>query len=141
MLVAVNAEGRFRTRQDREARRKQIARHIYNALQSEFQKRATLHYVESLVEVQTWRRTAKDLEYAHFTDRQLAQAILATIRVPARIALDDLIRRVAGRRRNGESVDKVWRQWPTPQPDMLVLWQHLWPILERRVLRQRSRPH
>lgn len=135
VMVVVDAEGKYATVADRMARKDEWVTHILNALEPEFQTDVARRDIELLVDVQTWTDRAKDFEYAHFTPRTLARAILATGRAPASKTESVLVAEIAKRLADGKSLKGIWRGWPKPLPNKLQMWEYLWPILDRRIKR------
>jgi hypothetical protein len=138
VYVVMDAEGGYKTASQRSERKQDWVTHIWNMLEPEFRTTAAREDLKQMVDVTTWDPTAKDIEYAHFTPRQLARAILRGGRAPSDQTIDGLEASIRGLKTGGASVDKVWKQWPEPRPDMPTLWAELWPVLERRVERAKN---
>jgi len=135
VFVVMDAEGRYSTDAMRSARKTDWVMHIWNRLEPEFQTQTARDDLELMVDVTTWDPAAKDLEFAHFTPRQLARAVIRTRRAPPAETVNSLTAAIANLQATTKSVDKLWRKWPQPQPDMPTLWLELWPVLERRILK------
>ena len=137
VLVAADAEEGYGTESEREARRTDWVRPAFDSLDQSFQTAASGADLKSLATVMTWSQEPGrgNFEYAHFSDRQLARAILATVEAPAGVTLSSVQTQVAILRKSGANLKKIWRDWPDPQPTKLAMWEHLWPVLERRITR------
>ena len=137
VLVAADAEEGYRTESDREARRADWVRPAFDSLDQSLRTAAAEADLKSLATVTTWSQEPGrgNFEYAHFSDRQLARAILATSKAPVGVTLSSVQTQVAILRRSGANLKRVWKDWPDPQPSKLGMWEHLWPELERRIKR------
>jgi len=133
VLVVMDAESGYGTPAKRAARKKEWVMHIWNMLEGEFRTDAARDDIALMVDVTTWNTSAKDIEYAHFTPRHLARAVLRTGRTPTGATVDTLEASIIGLKAGGSSVDKLWGRWPEPRPDTALLWRQLWPVLRRRI--------
>ena len=134
LVVVADAEGRrFRTPAQREAEKAQLVKHVWNALEPEFQTEAALVDLGHMVDVTTWKPRAKDIEYAHFKSRQIAHAIVATGYVPDGVTIDDIESAIQAAKAGGSSAKSVWNRWLPRRESKGLVWEQLWPVLERRV--------
>lgn len=76
-LIAMDPEGPYITRQQREQRRQHWLARIRRALPERYRTADLGEQLSELVEVTTWTTTGQSFEFAHWSDRQLAGAILA----------------------------------------------------------------
>jgi hypothetical protein len=86
--------------------------------------------VDSLVSVKTW--SASCFEFAHFTDDELAEALL---KVHPHCGGWDKARLVAAlraQRDNGWDIKNVWKNW-RPPPSKTALARELWPVLRSKL--------
>ena len=84
-----------------------------------------------LVNVVTWRRSGESFEFAHFTNRQIAQAMQSLdsrARQPTFEKRVEIIRRC--RQRRGDLAKLLW-----PGVSKIDLAEALWPTLERKIRR------
>jgi hypothetical protein len=134
ILVVSDPEGPFATPQQRENVRKGWVARIARALPAELQTATVLEDLQHLVEVQVWNEQGSSYEFAHFTDRELAEAMLATSSNSNR-SIDDLATAVAEVRSRRGNLKSIWRQWAPPQPTKVRLANYLQAGLEARVYR------
>jgi hypothetical protein len=79
----------------------------------------------------TWGRLP--FEFAHFTDRQLADALLKLSPIPYREGRDALIARIARERASKKpNVDRVWPRAGIKNLKVSMA-NEMWPLLERRM--------
>ena len=140
VLIAMDPEGPYVTRQQREQRRQQWLARIRRALPERYQSANIADQLRELVEVMTWTTTGQSFEFAHWSDRQLAGAILTLSPNPPP-TLAGLTASVAACRARRRGLDSIWRTgWPTPHPEKPAIADALWPSLERRIVSDRERP-
>jgi hypothetical protein len=86
---------------------------------------------DRIVEIVTWGRLP--FEFAHFTDRQLADTMLKVAKVPHPQGRDRLIRNLNMQRTRDPTpnVDEVF--WRGSGLDKVTLAEALWPVLERKI--------
>lgn len=136
LMVVTDAEPPYASRAARAKLRSDLAKHVWNALEAQFQTKAALADIETLIDVVTWTpRRQSNFEFAHFTDLQIARAILMTGRAPAGLDISALATSITGVRQGGGNLKRVWQTWTAPTPDKPLVWQYLWPMLERRIIR------
>lgn len=89
-----------------------------------------------MVHVATWNRKGDCFEYAHFTDRQIARAILQVYGRPAPASEEQLVERLASLRRGGNGgYNSLWKKWPGLKPTKVKVALALWPLLEPKIER------
>jgi hypothetical protein len=137
VLVVADAEGGYSTASNRMARRHDWIRPAFDSLDPAFQTPAARIDMEGLVTVTTWTNAPNRscFEFAHATDLQLARAILATGKAPPGVMLQSVRADLANCRRQKTNWKSVWKSWPDPKPGKLEVWEHLWPVLERKIER------
>jgi hypothetical protein len=94
--------------------------------------------LEWLIQLETWDEHETNLEYAHFTNQELLDAMHQTCRrlgaIPKReISIDQ----VEGYRQLGRNIDhllNLLRTEGVSKPSKTDLWEELWVILERKIL-------
>lgn len=128
VLFVTDAEGRMATARDREKRRRVWRERILRTLPVEQRTEAVNEALDRLVYVETWNRRGLSFEFAHFTDRQLAQAL---DRLDERQRRPTLVRRIRlveeCRARRGNIGELMG--WTSK----LALADDLWPLLEQKI--------
>ncbi len=127
--VAIDPDGGYGTPAGAERKRRVLVDSIQRVVEAQG---ASLlpEELDRLVTLRVW--SAKCFEFEHFTDDELAAALLAVH--PDCNGLDEAgLLAALGAKRGTADVGKVWSAW-TPKPSKLVLADALWPILERKVL-------
>lgn len=131
-LVMTDAEKKYRTATDRRYQRKlllaSLTKNVPIDLRSDYYINTRR---ERIVDIVTWGKLP--FEFAHFTDRELADAMLVVAKVPHPQGRDRLIRNLHMQRtRDPEpNVEKVF--WAGASLDKVPLAEVLWPTLERKI--------
>jgi hypothetical protein len=133
IMVVIDAEGRFRSAEAREQRRKQWVRRYHAALPDEFRTDESLAELDQLVTLGTWTATGGDFELAHFAPSTLARALIETHRVPPGSTVESLTSEIMAAKAGGRGLRSVWKAWPDRAGIKMDLWRRLLPRLERRV--------
>ena len=133
ILVAFDPEGPVRTAADRRDLRDKLLDRIARALPPEHRGRVERQYVEPLVHIETWDRRGDSFEFAHFTDRQIARAILSVPGAHDQRTLADTVATVTNlRAQRGNLKSAVSGR-------KLELAEALWPVLHKRIRRASKR--
>jgi hypothetical protein len=132
VLVVFDPEGPFTSADTREERRKVWVNRIQRTLPAEHRTLIISRQIDQLVHVATWNRRGESFEFAHFTDRELAKAILATRRRGQPPTLDRMTQHVAAHRRRRGNLKTLLKG-----DSKLALADELWPALERKIDRAR----
>ncbi len=128
LLATMDAEGKFATSADREARRQKWIGRIAETLPVQHRTASVLESLDKLVEVSTWNPKGESFEYAHFTNRELAKAIHGLDSRRRRPSLPRLLELVAEAR-----VDQ-WNLESLGAFSKVALAEALWPVLERKIV-------
>jgi hypothetical protein len=129
LFVAVDPEGQFAPEKVRNTRAK-IMREIKDVLQAQGVTNANPSELDELVTIHTW--SASCYEFAHFTDDELADGIMAVHTTINGLTRDELIGRLAAERRRRKDIKEVWSLWDY-KPSKVELARALWPTLERKI--------
>jgi hypothetical protein len=144
-VVLADAEGKLRTDQVRATKRAEWLRWIADSVWEARRVRITPEIFDPFVSIVTWDSVeapperAESFEYAHFTDSELAEGLLAVYWGETQPVRADLERRLALYRREGRNIEKIWterRLWPSaggPESSKIVLADALWPVLEAKI--------
>lgn len=136
-VVLSDAEEGNATPHAREQRRQMWIKRIHDELPAEHRSEIELSELDGLVHVLVWDEAGASFEYAHFTDDELADGLLAI--APNGPTRAEVIRRVAQARANKHNLKKVWDRrlwgsdWPPPQPSKARLADQLWPLLASKI--------
>lgn len=130
LMVMMDPEGPHETQVLREKRKEQWIQRVMETLPPEDRTATVRHSVSDLVTVDTWDRHGQSFEFAHFTDLQIARAVVAVDRRqrPARVA--PLRAAIGSIRRDRGNLDRVLSHVSKPK-----LAEALWPVLERKLRR------
>jgi hypothetical protein len=134
-LVVFDPEGRVSTDEGREKRRAAWVDRIHRAIPGESKNPAVREQVEPLVELATWNLRGESFEFAHFTDRQIAAAVL---RIPGHRksrTLETVTEQVAKLRSLHGNLET---QLP-PRSSKGPLARQLQPVLEQKIQRAQAR--
>lgn len=125
LLVVADAEDQMASPEMREERRQTWIDRVMAAVSPEFRTSGVRAYVSDLVSVEVWREEGESFEFAHFTDHELATAIIATKNLAVSVGeIEAAVARVRGRRGNLEKAFHVPKT---------ALAARLWPVLEERL--------
>ncbi|MGH3166456.1 MAG: hypothetical protein ACRDN0_11260, partial [Trebonia sp.] len=131
-LVMTDAENKYRTPADRRHQRKLLLNSLTKNVPQDLRPD---YYVNTrrgrIVDIVTWGRFP--FEFAHFTDRELADAMLAIAAAPHPQGRPRLIQNLHMQRtRDPEpNVEKVF--WRGSRLGKVPLAEALWPVLERKI--------
>lgn len=130
-LVAVDAEGKFLTKDSSEKQRRKWVEQIYKAIPKDNRTPNLRNDVLSLVSVETW--DGQSFEFAHFTDEEITSGILDAYEGPSPPFFTDLRIWVGSVRAKSGNLERLWETWAPPRPRKTKLAEKLWPILERKI--------
>ena len=143
-LVAVDAESKFKDSNKHANIQANWIAGIHESLPPDYQTKITKDELELFVHIETWGDV---FEFAHFTDAELADALLQIHNGSESPSLDYLIQRVKEMRRPGanKNIEKILYNWtyrqeqedpnyqPSRQIGKIEIARGLWPILEKRI--------
>ncbi|WP_409463231.1 hypothetical protein [Amycolatopsis sp. GA6-003] len=139
LMVAVDPEGKFAA--DKwERTRDGILEEIRQVLLAQGAK-TTDEELSMLVDIHRW--SASCYEFAHFTDEELADAIMAihdTVNGLSRVDLVGALAALRARARTGHrnvDIKNVWWDW-NYEPSKVALAEQLWPVLKQKIDRCRE---
>lgn len=130
ILVASDPEGRLVTPKAREQQRQRWIDRIMRTLPPAHQTAPIREAISEFVFVETWRRTLASFEFAHFTDREIADAI-RSIRRDGKTTSVQHVRAARARHGNLESL--------LGGGSKRELAEQLWPTLEAKIARAEKR--
>jgi hypothetical protein len=135
ILVAVDREKKFGTKQGQRRIRATLVRRLHESLPPRFRSQESRQELETLVDVTDWG--PRPWEFANFTDAQLADAIIGTVPLPPEKTRRDLIADVSRERRatdHSPDVERVCADWG-PGCRKTALAEALWPCLQAKISR------
>jgi hypothetical protein len=112
MLLAVDAEKKYKTARQRDLEREKLVTRIYDSLEPQYQSESSRREVDLLIEIATWGKYP--WEFANFTDAELADGILSCATPPSDTTRDSLAaelhteRLVTNRTPNIERITSNW---------------------------------
>lgn len=129
LVVLVDPDPPFDTAKGVEAERRKIVDEMVAVVRAQGvdPNRADL---ETLVTVSTWKERC--FEFEHFTDYELARALLAVHLDCNGLDLAGLERALAEQRGNRQDLKNLWRNW-RGKPSKTALAETLWPVLRDRL--------
>ena len=136
LIVAVDPEGRyFGTPEKVNKTRDGLIAQIEDVLQMQGVTSVARSDLDPLVSVHTWKERC--YEYEHFTDDELAEALLAVHPTCNGLTRDELVASIRVERDRRKDIKAVWSLW-SHEPSKIDLAQQLWPVLEAKVARCRA---
>lgn len=130
LMIAVDPDDKWNTDAKVETQRRKIIREIEKVVAAQGASLAA-EDLETLVEVRTWPHRC--FEFAHFTDRELATAMMKVHRTRSGLGRSALVDRIATIRASGRDIKFVWDARWTPKPAKPALAEALWPILKKKI--------
>jgi hypothetical protein len=131
--VVMDAEGKFKTAEERSNWRENRIDLIKNSVQWRYNISAAREDIAHLIHIDTWNPLSSCFEFAHFTDDQLARGITQIYDGPSMPHETKLLERLADFRARQVPVEHVWSKWKGRKPTKVQLAQVLWPDLERKI--------
>ena len=115
-LIAVDGDHTYRTQQARDAERDRLVDRLAQELAPEYDTPAARDDLRSLILIEAWA-DGLDFERAHFSDRELADAIMALGTAPAGTSAADVETLLAAQRQSAlaghaRGLEAIWRGWP-----------------------------
>lgn len=132
-LVVVDPERSFVTPKMREEKRKAWVLDIWNSISKNERRHIPISEINELVQVRTWNRKGESFEFAHFTNRQLATAILEVYKGPSGPPFTDLEAQIGTIRKHAGNLAAIWKRWKGIKPSKVRLADSLWPELMDRI--------
>lgn len=134
LLVAVDPEGKYFAPHRVDRTRANILNEIRDVLLAQG-ARTTDEELGQLVEIRTW--SERCYEFAHFSEPELADGIMAVHTTINGLTREELIASIAATRHRQKDIEEVWSQW-SYKVSKRKLAEALWPILERKIQRARA---
>jgi len=144
LMIAVDPDGpRFGTPDAVAKTRATIMKDVLDSLTDQGVTNSNLPEIDTLVEIRTWPQSC--YEYTHFTDDELADAIMTAHHTINGWSRKELIGALAHWRQQGKDIKRVWKsgKWDQSQGRPSGAWQYevsktelanvLWPILQARI--------
>jgi hypothetical protein len=132
LLVAVDPEGKYFAPNKVNRTRRQILNKIKAVLRAQGVTTANPGDLDELVEIRTWSEAC--YEFAHFSDSELADGIMAVHETINGLNRDELIESIAATRGRRKDIKEVWSQWDY-KVSKEKLAHALWPALEGHIQR------
>lgn len=131
LLVAVDPEGKqFGTPAKVAKTRNKIIEEIKAVLKAQGVTAANPVELDELIQIRTWPESC--YEFAHFTDEELADGIMAVHTTINGLSREQLVQAIATERARRKDIKEVWSQWEH-QPGKPELAEALWPTLEAKI--------
>ncbi len=136
LIVAVDQEKPYESPENQKTQREKIVREMWTSLPKTFQTATVLEDLNHLVRVETWGE-AGCFEFAHFTDKELANAIQEIARQRERPVLPtkEIEEALSSVREHKQNIDKAWKNWGW-HVSKIDLAKETWPILLRKLTTQ-----
>jgi hypothetical protein len=128
VLVVFDAERPVADDAAREKRRQKWVDRILRAMPVEHRTETVRSQVDLLVSATTWNSKGESFEFAHFTDLQIARAIVSLPGHRRQPNVDAVRRRVAQTRENHANLKRL-----IPRGSKIRLAEALWPVLDDRI--------
>lgn len=150
LYIAVDPEGQYFAPGKVPQTRTAILNEIKAVLKAQGVTEANPDDLSKLVKIHTWSQSC--YEFAHFTDDELADAIMAMHTTVNGWTRDQLVAALADWRRRGKDIKRVWEsgRWDGQQSAPTGRWDYevsktelakaLWPVLEAKIERCRTDP-
>jgi hypothetical protein len=134
-LVLADAENNYKTAAGRRKQRRLLLESLTKNVPKDLRSN---YYINTrrgrIVEIRTWGKLP--FEFAHFTNRELADAMLSIAKAPHPQGRAQLINDLSRQRKHqAPDVSRVYRdfKWPGSGLSKPTLADSLWPVLERKI--------
>lgn len=134
LLVVLDPEGRVTTEEARQERRKVWVDRIHRAIPGASKNKAVREQIDPLVDLITWNPRGESFEFAHFTDCEIARAVLRLPGHERPQTLQAATATVAKLRSVRGGLDSMF-----PNSSKGRLAEELQPVLEGKIRRADSR--
>ena len=139
LIIAVDEEKKYATADGRQQLEHAVVDEILTSLPHSLRTTLMRSDLEYLVRIRTWGADGP-FEFAHFSDVEIAQAILE-LTGKADLSVRDLTKIVAKHRSGDKNVELIWKKWRSIKLTKPKLATALWPVLKSRILTEHpSRP-
>jgi hypothetical protein len=147
LYIAVDPEGQYFAPDNVAQTRTAILNEIRAVLRAQGVTAANPAELDELVRIRTW--SASCYEFAHFTDDELADGIMAVHTTIHGWTRDELVAALAYWRNRGQDIKRIWRsgRWDEQQQRTTGKWEYsvsktkladtLWPVLRAKIDRCR----
>jgi len=135
LIVAVDPDKPYDTLEAVAAKRNEVLDEIRLVLKAQGAE-AHPDDLEHLVEIRTW--SASCFEFEHFTDAELAKAVLEVYRGYGAPDRAGLTKALHTQREARQDIGKAWTNWRPPEVSKTELAKRLWPVLEAKILDESS---
>jgi hypothetical protein len=137
-LILTDAEHKYATQKKRNYQRKLLLNSLTQNVPRDLRGDYYSNTLDSrIVEIRTWGKLP--FEFAHFTDRQLADAMLRATKVPHPKGQAGLVNAIHMQRTRDPTPDVAAVFWKHSGLSKTKLADALWPVLERRIRRAVAR--
>jgi len=130
LMVVVDPDAPYDSPGNVEAQRRLIVKEITDVVRAQGVE-PNPDDVDSLVSVKTWSESC--FEFAHFTDDELAEALLKVHHQCGGWDRARLVTSLRAQRDNGCDIGNVWKNWWPPAPSKKALARELWPVLRSKL--------
>ena len=137
LYIAVDPEGKYFAPGKVDKTRTAILNELKAVLKAQGVTNANPEELDHLVKIRIW--SGRCYEYAHFTDDELADGIMAVHTTSNGLSREQLVVAIANERARGKDIKEVWSQWEH-RPAKPELAEALWPTLQAKIDRCRVDP-
>jgi hypothetical protein len=130
LMIAVDPDDNWNTDTKVAKQRRNIIREIEKVVTAQGAS-VDAEDLETLVEVRVWRDRC--FEFAHFTDDELATAMMKIHPDRGGLGRAALLERIATIRGSGRDIKSAWDAEWRPKPTKPALAEALWPILKKKI--------
>lgn len=137
-LIAFDPEGSYAKPKEREEKRKACVTKIFEAIPKEDRTDKLCKDIDSLVEIETWNDRLESFEFAHFTNGELAQAMISICPGLSAVELEKWIKNLRGdgKNKNSGNLEHLWKGWKAKYGcdiSKVLLAEALWSLLKQKL--------
>ena len=129
LMIVVDPEPPYESDESEETVKAAMIDSILGSLSPPLRSDAMRNDLVMILEVRRW---PEEFEFAHWNDRELADALQAISQTAAALAPEELRSHVSKAREARNTIKSVWKKW-RPHPSKVELAHALWPALENRI--------
>ena len=130
LMVVVDPEGPYEIHEGAEAEKGKMVESVLSSLPLPLRTDAMRNDLALILHIRRW---PEEFEFAHWSDRELAEALQSISQHAAGLPLDDLTCRISKHRDSGDTLSSVWTNWRPRTPSKVDLARALWPSLAVRI--------
>ena len=130
LMVVVDPERPYKSHEEAEAKKDEMVESVLSSLPLPLRTDAMQNDLALILHIRRW---PKEFEFAHWSDREIAEALQSISPHAASLPPEELTCHIGKHRYSGDKISSVWANWRPRSPSKVDLARALWPSLEDRI--------